>query len=129
MKQSYLAQKLRISEVYLRKMFNSLFNESTVKCINHRKIYRACKLLLESDLPAKARRDNPASGICSSSTGCLSGQPAPLPASEICLIFKTIYLRTSALSPNRRDTAWVSFLYWDCQESGRIRLESFRKLS
>jgi len=54
LKQSDLAQKLRISEVYLRKMFNSLFSESPVKFINHRRIDRACKLLLESDLPVKA---------------------------------------------------------------------------
>jgi len=54
LKQSDLAAKLRISEVYLRKMFNGLFGESPVKFINHRRIERACKLLRESDLPVKA---------------------------------------------------------------------------
>jgi AraC-like DNA-binding protein len=54
LKQSDLAAKLRISGVYLRKMFNSLFGESPVKFINHRRIERACKLLRESDLPVKA---------------------------------------------------------------------------
>jgi AraC-like DNA-binding protein len=54
LKQSDLAVKLRISEVYLRKMFSGLFGESPVKFINHRRIERACKLLRESDLPVKA---------------------------------------------------------------------------
>lgn len=54
LKQSDLAAKLRISEVYLRKMFNGLFGESPVKFINHRRIERACKMLRESDLPVKA---------------------------------------------------------------------------
>lgn len=53
LKQSNLADKLRISEVYLRKMFNALFGESLVKFINHRRIELACKLLRESDLPIK----------------------------------------------------------------------------
>jgi len=53
LKQSDLAAGLRISGVYLRKMFNSQFGESPVKFINHRRIERACKLLLESDLPVK----------------------------------------------------------------------------
>lgn len=53
LKQSDLAAKLRISEVYLRKMFNALFGESPVKFINHRRIELACKLLRESDLPIK----------------------------------------------------------------------------
>jgi AraC-like DNA-binding protein len=54
LKQADLAAKLRISEVYLRKMFKGLFDESPVKFINHRRIERACKLLRESDLPVKA---------------------------------------------------------------------------
>ena len=54
LKQSDLAAKLRISGVYLRKMFNGLFGESPVKFINHRRIERACKLLREADLPVKA---------------------------------------------------------------------------
>ncbi len=54
LKQSDLAAKLYISEVYLRKIFNSLFGESPVKFINHRRIELACKLLRESDLPVKA---------------------------------------------------------------------------
>ena len=54
LKPSDLAAGLRISGVYLRKMFNSLFGESPVKFINHRRIERACKLLRESDLPVKA---------------------------------------------------------------------------
>jgi AraC-like DNA-binding protein len=34
-------------------LFNSLFGESPVKFINHRRIELACKLLRESDLPVK----------------------------------------------------------------------------
>ena len=53
LKQADLAKKIAVSEVYLRKLFNKLFNESPVKFINCRRIERACTLLLESNNPVK----------------------------------------------------------------------------
>ena len=48
-----LAEKLNVSQVYTRKLFNKLFGVSPVKFIHNRRIEYACTLLRETELPVK----------------------------------------------------------------------------
>jgi AraC-like DNA-binding protein len=49
-----LAEKLNISQVYTRKLFNELFGISPIRFIHNRRIEYACTLLRETELPIKA---------------------------------------------------------------------------
>jgi AraC-like DNA-binding protein len=48
-----LAEKLNISQVYSRKLFNDLFGISPIRFIHNRRIEYACTLLRETELPIK----------------------------------------------------------------------------
>ncbi len=48
-----LAEKLNISQVYCRKLFNELFGTSPIRFIHNRRIESACTLLRETELPIK----------------------------------------------------------------------------
>ena len=48
-----LAEKLNISQVYTRKLFNDLFGISPIRFIHNRRIEYACTQLRETELPIK----------------------------------------------------------------------------